>query len=318
MNWDGDQAVARALWLTDFKWRRDHLLVRKTGVRVPLNRDVISGFLSWFAYYIALQPLRAWRRWTSPPLRLAFTPSPPRPWFLLWATAQAAGARFVDPAKADAVFYFEDQTTGAPAAPASGSNDQMRINFECTDVSKSRVATVFEEVFGYGLAVNPAQWTGLAVEKSEINGAHDGRIVRCPRQPRPGRVYQRLIDNVADDGLVDDIRCPTILGRIPVVFIKRRHADHRFANANDQVRLVAPSDVLSDDEQDKLATFSRAMGLGWGGLDVLRDREDGRIYVVDVNKTDMGPPTALGLGDKLRATTRLATALRRAVKPSGE
>jgi hypothetical protein len=51
------------------------------------------------------------------------------------------------------------------------------------------------------------------------------------------------------------------------------------------------------------------MHLDWGGLDVLRDRADGRLYVVDVNKTDMGPPIALPWADKLRATRLMARAL---------
>ena len=52
------------------------------------------------------------------------------------------------------------------------------------------------------------------------------------------------------------------------------------------------------------------MSLDWGALDVLRDRNDGRIYVVDVNKTNIDPPIALPLCDKLSATKRVARMLR--------
>ena len=52
------------------------------------------------------------------------------------------------------------------------------------------------------------------------------------------------------------------------------------------------------------------MKLDWGGLDVLRDRKSGALYVVDVNKTDMGPPIALPMKDKMRAVRTLAAALR--------
>jgi hypothetical protein len=45
-------------------------------------------------------------------------------------------------------------------------------------------------------------------------------------------------------------------------------------------------------------------------LDVLRDATEGRLYIVDANKTDMGPPTALPLSDKLHATRTLAKAFR--------
>jgi hypothetical protein len=45
-------------------------------------------------------------------------------------------------------------------------------------------------------------------------------------------------------------------------------------------------------------------------MDILRDR-DGRIYIVDVNKTDAGPIIALPLGEKLASTAILADALLR-------
>ena len=50
------------------------------------------------------------------------------------------------------------------------------------------------------------------------------------------------------------------------------------------------------------------MKADWAGLDILRDA-DGRIYVVDVNKTDVGPIIALPCSDKIRSTALLARAL---------
>ena len=50
-----------------------------------------------------------------------------------------------------------------------------------------------------------------------------------------------------------------------------------------------------------------------GGLDILRDRQDGQIYIVDVNKTDLGPLIALSWVDKIRSMTRLGRALERLV-----
>ncbi|RYF95583.1 MAG: hypothetical protein EON95_00795 [Caulobacteraceae bacterium] len=91
------------------------------------------------------------------------------------------------------------------------------------------------------------------------------------------------------------------------MFIKRRPAVDRFANHNSSTTLTTPEAVFSPLELEAIAAFCRDMGLDWGGLDILRDK-DGRIYVVDVNKTDMGPPIALPLKDKLRATSLLAAA----------
>ena len=47
-----------------------------------------------------------------------------------------------------------------------------------------------------------------------------------------------------------------------------------------------------------------------GACLLLRDASEGRLYIVDANKTDMGPPTALPLADKLHATRTLAKAFR--------
>jgi hypothetical protein len=48
---------------------------------------------------------------------------------------------------------------------------------------------------------------------------------------------------------------------------------------------------------------------------VLRNKKDGRIFIVDANKTDMGPPNAMRLGAKLRATRLLARAFATAFAP---
>jgi hypothetical protein len=225
-----------------------------------------------------------------------------------------AGGRLAPASEADVVMHFEDATWSPNAPPATKAGARL-INFDCVDVSKSRIAAAFEAAFGYELALDPAAHRGPAVEKSELNGAHDGRIVACPSPARPGYVYQRLIDNRAaqrgGDGaeLVEDFRCPTVGGRPVCVFIKRRAIATRFANQNCEVELTTPERVFSPDEIARIGDFARRLGLDWGGVDVLRDRAEGRLYIVDANKTDMGPPIALPLSDKLAATRALARAL---------
>ena len=147
------------------------------------------------------------------------------------------------------------------------------------------------------------------VGKSERNGAHDGRVETGPR-PAGGLVWQRLIDNTTADGCVEDLRCPTVGGEIDVVFIKRRPVARRFENHNSAVSLAKADAVFSADERALISRFCAAMGLEWGGIDVLRDRRDSSIWIVDVNRTDMGPPTALPLRDKLASARRIGTRLR--------
>ncbi len=308
-----------AAWWNDLSLERGGLRARKTGALIPYKRENIVAIARGFMVYLMTQGLRLGAAFMpGRPLSMAFLPHRPQPWYLIWPVLYAAGGRITSNARtADAVFFFEDITTSdanhVMDALSQGASGKM-INLACTDVSKSRVARVFEEVFGYPLAIDPRTWHGPAVEKSEINGAHDGRIVQCPCAPKADRVYARLIDNSDDGRMVEDYRSPTIDGEIPLVFIKKRAMDKRFANSNDKVILRRTEQIFSPEERDLLRLFCQKMHMQWGGIDVLRDRKDGRIYVVDVNKTDMGPPTALPLIDQFRAIRRLARALRTYMK----
>ncbi len=302
-------------WWGDLALERGGLRALRTGALIPFSIENLIAIGRGFANYTATQALRL-GNWLSPtqPIRIAFTPHQPQPWHLIWSVLHVAGGKIVlDPEKADAVFYFEDITARDDCpldtlSPAARSLRQLNCN--CLDVSKSKVAQVFQEVFGYPLSIDPTQHSGPAVEKSEINGAHDGRIVTCPTPRQPGMVYEHLVDNSDNGQFIEDYRAPTIGGHISLVYIKQRSINYRFANTNDRVLLKRPDQVFTTSEIDKLGQFCRAMQLDWGGIDVLRDRKNGRLYVVDVNKTDMGPPTALGLIDQVRSVRRLSRAFR--------
>ena len=97
------------------------------------------------------------------------------------------------------------------------------------------------------------------------------------------------------------------------MFLKERPIDKRFANLNTRVRMTTTIECFSTEELSNIKAFCAAMQLDWGGLDILRDAKDGCIYIVDVNKTDMGPPLALSIKDKLSAVKTLGHALRDAL-----
>jgi hypothetical protein len=299
-----------AVWLKDFEFGWTGLVVRKTGARVPYSPSVIAQVTAWFRYFFAahrIEPL-------TPHFTISFAPERARPWYLIWAVSRAAGAKYVkDAAHADVVMHFEDATYSPNDPPTKARANTRLVNFGCRDVSKTNVSRASEIAFGNPLAVDPLTYVGPAVEKSEINAAHDGHIVQCPTTPIPGRVYQRVIDNrmIADPDLVEDLRTCTVGGRPVCVFLKRRQVTKRFLNTNTEVLLRAPEEVFSPEEIERIGVFAREIGLQWGGVDVLRDRNDGKLYIVDANKTDMGPPIALNLADKIRATLMLRDAFRR-------
>lgn len=301
-------------WLSDFEWRDGRILIRKTGIVVRLDHHVLNEIFNW-ALYLALLHIASFATHLTgqPRLRLWFAPDRPRPWYLVRGAAMWSGIDLAERAQdADAAIYFDDSTIGdAPASMAA-----RRFNHGCTDISKSHVARVFEEVFGYPLTVDPLEATGEIVEKPETNGVHGGHIVRAPCPPRSGFVYQRLIDTRDADGCCHDLRTPCAGGEAVLVWIKVKTPQGRFSINNRRAMLADVADIYTLQEQALIRQFTSRMGLDWGGLDILRDRNDGRIYIVDVNKTDLGPLIALSWKDKIRSMNRLSSALRRLVSPA--
>lgn len=295
-------------WFSDLRFHWDaSITVRKTGVRITL-KELTAGELSKFFVYLGMLSLQAAAARLSGRKRYKvwFTPDRPRPWYVVWSAATLAGIRFVRRAEdADAVFYFEDVTAGTPPRVAGHS----LLNAGVTDISKTRVAEAFGRVAGYDLALDPMTHDGKAVEKSELNGKHDGRLVDCPTAPQPGRSYQRFIDS--SDGVTAFDYRTTIINRRPqFVLVKTKPAADRFSIHNVTVRFRELAEVFSAGEVDIIRRFAEEMQLDWGAFDVLRDRATGRIYVVDVNKTDTGPAVDLSFRCRGRLKRAISTAFR--------
>lgn len=66
------------------------------------------------------------------------------------------------------VVYWHDTTRRVPDSIINDlSEKEFVVNINCTDISKSNVEKVFNEVFGYSNFVEPESFTGLLVKKSE-------------------------------------------------------------------------------------------------------------------------------------------------------
>lgn len=176
------------------------------------------------------------------------------------------------------------------------SDYSMRcLNFKCTDISKERVSSLNGAVFGYELLVDPCVYEGLVVEKSNLNAAHDGRIIHCPIDPSSlyhNSVYNVLINNL-DGNFCVDYRVIYIKGVLELFYEKRRPLDIRFSNKNSSVVVRELRSEFSDDEIESMNSFCVHLGADYGELDVLRDRDSGEIYIVDFAKTPAGPPNGL-------------------------
>lgn len=184
------------------------------------------------------------------------------------------------------------------------------VNAECRDIGKIAVDKVFAEVFGYTTRIDPLSFNGKAVRKNDINAKHDGAIIDCPiASVEPGFIYQKLLDNTAADDMVEDLRVQIMGGKITGVFVKQRPINVRFTNDTSATQIVAAADVFSAAEIERIETFCAKFNLDLGELDIIRDKADQRIYIVDVNTTPQSPPGGLSSRQEAAAVQRTSNAL---------
>lgn len=234
---------------------------------------------------------------------------------VLWKVLKVLGLRVVHhpgPRVAVAVHWSLDTVTPPPPLPGA-------VNGRCVDISKSRVDEALRAAMGYGAAVDPRRHEGPCVRKSEVNARHDGTLVRAPvARPEPGAVYQRRVDTEVLPGTLEELRTPVVGDAIPFVYVKRRPASDVFGHGPSRAWLAAPDDVMGRAERQQVLGVARGLRLDVGELDVLRDRHDGRLYVVDANRTPWGPPRTLGAREARRAIAVLAAAFEAAhLRPGG-
>jgi hypothetical protein len=275
---------------------------------IPITRGFLAELVLWTPYLASvfwMRTIRSFDAATHP--SICFWPERPGPWYMI-AGASAWGGVRIKTSQHDGAqcVYFDDVTRAA----ASSEIPVDAINGKCTDIRKSYVASVFESVFGYPLALDPTSYHGPMVKKPESNGTHGGCVLMGPVLPVIGSVYQKLIDTADENNQCNDLRTPCIGGRPVFVWRKRKQADKRFGIHNDSATLHKVEEIFSPQEIALIIAFNAAMGLECGGLDIMRDQADGRIYIVDVNKTDVGPLIALKWSVKMASMALLGQALR--------
>lgn len=162
------------------------------------------------------------------------------------------------------------------------------VNRRCLDISKANVDRVWAQVAGYSITIDPRNTPGPIVEKPDRNAMHGGRVIDGPiAEPRPGYVYQRLVDS-SDGKRILHLRPVLLDGRFVLTYAKWRPFGSWFTGT--ELTLPKPTDeMLSPEEQALLLRFADALGFDYGELDVLRDRYSGQLYVVDANRTSVRP-----------------------------
>lgn len=261
---------------------------------------------SWRYRLAALKTMDRWQQswpkaiaaWSSRTLRpratMLFYPELPPKESVPYKLCSILGYRITNrPGRhVDFSMAWEDETFARTELPPEEFLGARCVNRNCRDISKSAVQQAFREAFGYDFIVDPTRHVGPMLEKADENSVKDAQVVQGPiarEDVRSFRVYERIIDNSTDDGRYVDYRVPVVGNRIPIVMLWYRDEAKRFKAGLVAAGQTETSEALSDAEVAKILEFCGRMGLEYGELDILRDRADGRIYIVDANKTPHGP-----------------------------
>jgi len=288
--------------------------VASTGAIIEIDQVFWRGLFAVTKIYLYFSVRRILQIFTPSKVAgtIAFHPQTPGPWYNIWQSVRLVGLKTLsDVTKADYVFIFEDKTISQYDKNFARSENALQINHRIDDISKEYVADIFEEVFGYSLRIDPTVHTGPAIRKSNANGTHDGVAIECPIKASDviaGQTYQRLVDSTFNGVTSEDLRVAYIFGKIALVYHKHKPLNDRFGTHYLSVNLKSALDVFSKEEIELITLFCERIGLDYGAIDVMRDKHNFRIYIVDVNKTCM-PVLCLKLKLQIEAQQKIADAL---------
>ncbi len=227
---------------------------------------------------------------------ILFYPDKPNSTHSLYRIAHLLGYKITNNPKDKVILkvHFEDNTY-SKKDPYLGQVRDM-VNLNSTDISKSYINQVFEKIFGYSATIDPLTYQGKCVKKSNSNALHDGKIISCPIKSKDNSyVYQKVLDNRHKE-FVRDIRIPIIKNKIPFVLFKYKTLEKRFTGPQSYVEVEKTSNVLTKDELKKIIAFTNYLKLDFGELDAIRNNDDGKLYIIDVNNTPGRGPSHLEKG----------------------
>lgn len=299
-------------------WRDGRFHVASTNIDITLNRALFVDAWRVLKIYLYFQSRKFTHIFKRPKFQgtIAFHPQNPAPWYNIWQIARLAQLKTIsDIRTADIVFVFEDKTYSEVDISDVIATSKPVINARIDDNSKTRVAEVFRNVFGYDLEIDPTIHEGLAIRKSDSNGTHDGIVINCPIPKSDvikGQCYQKLVDSTFNGQTSEDLRVAHALGELALVYHKHKPLNDRFGTHYLSVDVREPAAIFSPQEINNIKMFCDAMHLDFGAIDIMRDKHDGRIYIVDVNKTCM-PVLCLKLKEQIACQQIIADALNRGI-----
>lgn len=227
--------------------------------------------------------------------KVLFYPDNPKKWNAIRAMLDVLNLQITNDPDDDFFFIikWEDITFKSKHSDLHKFVDSKPIfNLNSSDISKKHLDALHQEIFGYCTEIKPETFQGKFVKKSNLNSTHDGEILTGPVAIEDNNdfIYQILIDNTVDNNYVEDIRVLFFKDHIPFVYLKYKLKENMFKSTNHKVIVKQTLEVFNPKEVAGIIKLPQKMGLDFAELDVLRNRTDNRIYVIDVNDTPGGFP----------------------------
>lgn len=152
------------------------------------------------------------------------------------------------------------------------------INGRCKNVEKWYVDKIFTEVFGYSSLVDPSK-PGICVRKDNKQFSHSGMLMATPCKIEEGYIYQRYINNVIGDWR-EVIRI--LIAKKDILILIKKQKNLIFDKGDySSVRPDWELKSINFREKENIIEFADKIGLDWGEMDAIRDKE--KLYVIDVN-----------------------------------
>lgn len=243
-------------------------------------------------------------------ISILFYPDEPRPFHEIYKLCHLLGYEKINDlnTRHDMAFNWQDVTFRTDDADLARLAKEIKVvNINCRDISKKRVDTVFKEVFGYNAVINPLTFSGYCLKKSDSNAQDAEMVIRCPLKTiEENSVYQRLINNIVDKKFVQEIAAPFFAGSIPFAYMKYKLLDNRFDNCNLRIEITEFEKLVSQEEKEKIIIFCKKMRLDCGELEMIRDADDKRLYIIDINSTPIGPAGYISPSQRITALKKIA------------
>lgn len=271
------------------------------------NKKIVKRFILQIIFngWFALSYLRNFGKANT----ILFYPRLPDKGSVIYKIVKILGCRMTNDARKEhqLAVHWEDVTVRNPSLVLNELNrTNPVININCRDISKTHVNDVFRQTFGYDLFIDPLTFKGRGLMKSETNGLHSGVETEFPIKEKEERfVYEKIIHCRYGEDLILNYRTIVMKDTIPFVYSTYRPAKDPFGKIIADSHITAAQDAYSADEVEKIISFCKAIGLDYGELDIIRDDDDGRIYILDCNNTP-GGPTKLTVREMLKALLALS------------